>query len=159
MQFAPALREALDTSDPDLRAAAHAIGLSVAAHLGTLRPALTRGADGHTGPSVEVDAIDLAHEGAPDGLSLAACEAAHRAYVASRGEPEAASLGALAIARLLVWGQRAALLGRAPEVLWIGPVARRPDDLDGIEVDASCTAMVDGVRRTAAAVAVVRRPA
>ena len=159
MQFAPALREALDTSDPDLRAAAHAIGLSVAAQLGPLRPALTRGTEGPRRPSVEILALDLAHEGAPDGLSLAACEAAHHAYVSSRGEPDAASLGALAIARLLVWGQRAALLGRAPEILWIGPVARRPDDLEGIEINATCTATVDGVRRTAAAVAVVRRPA
>lgn len=158
LHLAPALREALDATDPELRGVAQALGLGVAGRLGSLRPALTRGEGGAPMPRVEILAIDLAHEGAPDGLTLAACEAAHQSYVASRGEPAATSLGALAIARLLIWAQRAALLGRTPDVLWIGPSARRPQDLEGIEISASCTGSVDGTRRSAAAIAVVHRP-
>jgi hypothetical protein len=158
LQLAPALREALEATDPELRGVAQALGLGAAGRLGSLRPALTRGEGGSATPAVEILAIELTHEGAPDGLTLAACEAAHQSYVSARGEPNATSLGALAIARLLIWAQRAALLGRTPEVLWIGPSARRPPDLEGIDITASCTGSVDGTRRSAAAIAVVRRP-
>jgi hypothetical protein len=157
LQLAPALREVLDETDPDLRAAAQAIGFAVAGQLEPLRPALTRGS-GDSPPEVEIVAIDLTPEGPPDGLALVACEAAHQAYVRSRGAPAATSLGALAIARLLVWGQRAAILGTAPNILWIGPAQRRPEALEGIEIHAACSGIVDGAKRTAKAVAVIQRP-
>jgi hypothetical protein len=158
LQLAPALREALDATDPDLRPAAQAIGIAVAAQLQPLRPALTRSDGDAATADVEIVVLDLDPEGPPDGLTIASCEAAHDAYVRARGAPSATSLGALAIARLLVWAQRAAILGRAPTILWIGPSQRRPDGLDGIEIHSTCSGRVAGVRRTAKAVAVLRRP-
>jgi hypothetical protein len=158
LHLAPALREVLDGTDPDLRAAAQAIGIAVAGQLGPLRPALTRSADDGDGVGIEILALDLGPEGPPDGLTLVSCEAAHQAYVRDRGAPAATSLGALAIARLLVWAQRAAILGRAPTILWIGPAQRRPEGVAGIEIHAACSGMVDGVKRTAKAVAVIQRP-
>ena len=157
LQLAPALREVLDATDPDLRAAAQAIGFAVGAQLGPLRPALTRAGE-QSVPAVEIVSLDLVPDGPPDGLTLVACEAAHDAYVRARGAPAATSLGALAIARLLVWGQRAAILGRAPTILWIGPVQRRPEGLEGIEIHSACAGLVAGVKRTAKALAVIQRP-
>jgi hypothetical protein len=159
MRLAPALQETLETLDPDLRGPAHAIGMSLGTQLGRLRPALSHGADPAVPPEVEVLSLALAPEGEPDAISLAACQAAHQSYVASRGAASATSLGALAIARLLVWAQRAALLGAPPEITWIGPVQRRPADASGIEIHASCVALVDGARHTAKAVALVQPPA
>jgi len=158
LQLAPALREALDATDPDLRPAAQAIGIAVAAQLEPLRPALTRTDGDVASRDVEVVVLDLDPEGPPDGLTLASCEAAHNAYVRARGAPSATSLGALAIARLLVWAQRAAILGKAPTILWIGPAQRRPDGVEGIAIHSTCTARVAGARRTAKAVAVIQRP-
>ena len=82
---------------------------------------LAPGADPRRGgrrgePDALLVELDLDHEGAPDALCLAACLAAHRAYVAARGRPEGVSAGALALARLLVWAQRAAMLGPAPRI-------------------------------------------
>ena len=155
LRFAPALQETLEEVDPDLRGAAHAIGMGLGGRLGRLRPALSRGTDPSAVPDVEVLSLALATEGEPDALSLAAIGAAHQAYVSSRGAPDGASLGALAIARLLVWAQRAALLGAAPQIIWIGPEPRRPADATGIAVHAACVGLVDGSRRTAKAVAVI----
>ena len=136
LRFAPALQGTLEEIDPDLRGAAHAIGLGLGAQLGRLRPALSQGPDPATAPDVEVTSLTLAAEGEPDGLSLAAIRAAHQAYVSARGAPDGASLGALAIGRLLVWAQRAALLGTTPTIVWIGPEQRRPPEATGIEIHA-----------------------
>jgi hypothetical protein len=155
LRLAPALHETLAELDPDLRGAAHAIGMGLGGQLGRLRPALSHGADPAAAPDVEVLSLELASEGEPDGISLAAIEAAHQAYVAARGVPNGASLGAFAIARLLVWAQRAALLGAPPTIAWIGPVQRRPAEVAGIEIHASCVGMVDGTRHTAKALAVI----
>jgi hypothetical protein len=156
VRFTPALQEALDGLDGDLRAPAHAVGISLAAQLGTLRPAITHAPDQGNDPDIEVLALDLDGEGGPDPVSLAACRIAHDSYVTARGAPSGASLGALALARVLVWLQRAAVLGTPAEVVWIGPPQRRPDHALGIQITASCTALVDGTRRTARALAVVR---
>jgi hypothetical protein len=156
LRFAPALQGTLEEIDPDLRGAAHAIGLGLGAQLGRLRPALSQGADPTTAPDVEVTSLTLAAEGEPDGLSLAAIRAAHQAYVSARGAPDGASLGALAIGRLLVWAQRAALLGTTPTIVWIGPEQRRPPDATGIEIHAACVGLVDGSRRTARALALIQ---
>jgi len=155
LRFAPALQETLEDLDPDLGGAAHAIGVGLGAQLGRLRPALSQGTDPAAVPDVEIVSLDLASEGAPDPLSLAAIRAAHHAYVSARGAPDGASLGAFAIARLLVWAQRAAILGATPTVRWIGPIQRRPPETSGIEVHASCVGVVDGTRRTAKALAVI----
>jgi len=156
MRFIPALQEALDDLDGDLRAPAHAVGLSQAGQLSKLRPAVTPVGSGDLSPDVEIVALDLDGEGAPDSVSLAACRAAHDSYVTARGAPDGTSLGALALARLLVWVQRAAVLGTPAEVVWIGPPHRRPEDADGFRITASCVAVIDGTRRTAKAQAVVR---
>ncbi len=156
LRFAPALQETLEELDPDLRGAALAIGTALGGQLGRLRPALSQGADPATAPDVEVISLALDADGEPDGVSLAAIRAAHQAYVSARGAPDATSLGALAIARLLVWAQRAALLGATPAISWIGPEQRRPADATGIEIHAACVGLVDGTRRTAKALALVR---
>jgi hypothetical protein len=156
LHFAPALQEALDDLDGELRAPAQAVGIALAAQLARLRPAVTHARDAGDHPDIEVVSLDLEHDGAPDGLSLAACEVAHHSYMTSRGAPEDTSLGALAIARVLIWVQRAAVLGTPAEILWIGPPQRRPADVEGIEITAACVASVGGVRRTAKALAVVR---
>lgn len=158
LRLAPALQETLEAIDPELRGPAHAIGMGLGKQVGPLRPALTLGIDPTVPPEVEVISLELAPEGEPDAISLAACQAAHQTYVTSRGAPASASLGALAIARLLVWAQRAALLGATPQITWIGPPQRRPPDAAGIEIRASCVALVDGTRRTATAIALVRAP-
>lgn len=155
LRFAPALQETLEDLDPDLRGAAHAIGVGLGAQLGRLRPAMSQGADPAAVPDVEVVSLELASEGEPDALSFAAIRAAHHAYVSARGAPDGASLGAFAIARLLVWAQRAALLGATPTITWIGPVQRRPAEASGIEIHASCVGVVDGTQRTAKALAVI----
>jgi len=156
LRLASGLQETLETLDPDLRGAANAIGMNLGGQLTRLRPALSLGADTTVPADVEVLSLALLPEGEPDAISLAACLAAHQAYVNARGAPDSASLGALAIARLLVWAQRAALLGTPPEIIWIGPTQRRPADAEGIEIHTSCVAVVDDTRRAAKALALVR---
>ncbi|HWH15089.1 MAG TPA: hypothetical protein VNT51_10110 [Miltoncostaeaceae bacterium] len=102
--------------------------------------------------------LALPPEGEPDPVSLAAVLAAHRGYVRGRGTPDGVSLGALAIARLLAWAQRATMLGRAPQVAWVGPEARRPADVPGVALIATATVEAGGARRSARAVALVRPP-
>jgi len=155
LRFSPALQETLEEVEPDLRGAAHAIGMGLGGQLARLRPALSRGGDSDAVPDVEVLSLALVPEGEPDGLSLTAIRAAHQAYVSTRGTPDGASLGALAIARLLVWAQRAALLGATPKIIWIGPEQQRPGDATGIEIHAACVGLVDGSRRTARALALI----
>lgn len=141
--------------DAELRTAAEAIGAALAPQLKRLTPALAPQAGGAE-PEAVLTALDLDHEGAPDPLSLAACVAAHRAYVAARGRPEGVSTGALAIARLLVWGQRAALLGPAPKIAWIGPAPRQPEAGAGqAALRARCVVTVAGTTRRAEAAALV----
>ena len=94
--------------DLELRLGAEAIGASLAPRIAELTPALAP-ADGGE-PEALLAELDLDHEGAPDALSLVACIAAHRGYVTGRRRPSGVSAGGLAIARLLVWAHRAALL-------------------------------------------------
>jgi hypothetical protein len=146
--------------DPDLRLAAEAIGVGLRDQLTRLAPGLTRpGGEGdETAEAVLVD-LHLEHDGEPDAVSLAAVMAAHRSYVAARGRPEAVSAGALALARLLVWAQRAALLGPPPRLVWVGPAARRPEDAEGrIALSARSAVEMAGTTRRAEAVALIEAP-
>lgn len=148
----------VDALDPELRAGAEAIGIALSGRLTGLRPGLVRPAAGET-PEATLAALELDHEGAPDALSLVACLAAHRSYVGARGQPEGVSLGALALGRLLVWAQRAALLGVAPRVDWLGPAARAPETDSGQFALGARAALTIGDRtREARAVALVSRP-
>lgn len=146
--------------EPELRAAAEALGAGLGGELTRLAPGLTRPRDGEPGDGVAtLVALDLDHEGPPDGLTLAAVLAAHRGYVAARGQADGVSAGALAIARLLVWAQRAAMLGAAPRVEWIGPSARRPDPGRRLVLAARCALELNGATRRAEAVALIAPPA
>jgi hypothetical protein len=144
--------------DSELRAAAEAIGVAIAVQLDRLRPALSPAQPDE--PLAVLTDLSLERDAEPDGLTLAACMAAHRAYTVRRGRPDAVSSGALALSRVLVWGQRAAMLGRAPEVLWLGPPTRRPEGHDdAIEIRATCVLEIGGQRREARALGLVRPPA
>jgi hypothetical protein len=145
--------------EPELRVAAEAIGAALRDQLVRLAPGLTRPPEGGGAVEATLVDLDLDHEGAPDGLSLVACVAAHRAYVAARKQPEGVSAGALALARLLVWGQRAAMLGPAPRIAWLGPAPRAPQPEAGqVALAARCALSVGGSTRRAEAVAVIARP-
>lgn len=145
--------------DPALRSAAEALGVALRPRLTELAPGLTRPRpDDPPGEDALLVELDLDHEGAPDPLTLAACVAAHRAYVTSRGEPDGVSAGALALARLLVWAQRAAMLGPAPRIEWIGPAPRRPADDGRIALSARCALEMGGATRRAEAAALIARP-
>ncbi len=152
LRLSEELRSGVDDLSPDLRAAAEAMGLGLRGQLTSLKPALTRVEDDLD--AVELVELDLDHEGPPDPLSLSACLAAHRAYVGARGDAEGISVGALAIGRLLVWAQRAALLGAAPKVVWIGPEPRCPEvGVGQHRLSARCAVRAgDTVRRASAAV-------
>jgi hypothetical protein len=146
--------------EPELRLAAEALGAGLREQLTRLAPGLTRPPEGGggDGDALLVD-LDLDHDGAPDALSLAAVMAAHRAYVAARGRPEGVSTGALALARLLVWAQRAALLGPAPRIVWVGPAARRPENGEGrLALAARSAVEIGGATRRAEAVALIEAP-
>jgi hypothetical protein len=144
--------------DLELRLGAEAIGTSLAPRIAELAPALAAADDGE--PDALLSALDLDHEGAPDTLSLVACLAAHRGYVTRRGRPGAVSAGGLALARLLVWGHRATLLGAAPSVEWIGPAPRLPEASgDQIVLRARCALRIGGSTRRAEAAALLSPPA
>lgn len=146
--------------EPELRVAAEAIGMGLRGELGRLAPGLTRPPESDQDDAhATLVSLELDHEGEPDGLSMIACLAAHRAYVISRGAPEGVSAGALALARLLVWSQRAALLGPAPSITWIGPASRRPEDTGGnLALSARCALDLRGATRRAEAVALIAPP-
>jgi hypothetical protein len=159
LRLTDAHSERLGALEPGLRAAAEALGVALRPRLGELAPGITRPPDGEGDADALLSSLDLDREGEPDPLSLAACLAAHRAYVAGRGRPEAVSAGALALARLLVWGQRAAMLGPAPRIEWLGPSARRPEGMDDrIALAARCALEVGGSVRRAEALALIARP-
>lgn len=160
LRLAAGLERRLDGLDPEVQAGARALGLAVAAELGRLRPGLMK-ADDPDGPAPEavLVALELDREPEPDAASLTACVAAHSAYVASRGHADGVSLGALALARILVWASRAAMLGPAPKVVWVGPSARRPDPAAGQhELGARCAVEVGERTREARALALVAAP-
>lgn len=124
-----------------------------------LAPALTRPVGGASeGRDATLTSLDLDHEGGPDPLSLIACVAAHRAYVIARGDAEGVSAGAMALARLLVWAQRATMLGAVPRIEWIGPSPRRPEISGRLALSARCTLDIDGTARRAEAVALITPP-
>ncbi|HMM49771.1 MAG TPA: hypothetical protein PKE32_09215 [Miltoncostaeaceae bacterium] len=152
------LAESVAALDQELRVGGEAIGVGVAGQIASLAPALAPAEAGE--PDGVLIALDLDHEGEPDGLSLAACLAAHRAYVTGRGRPHAVSAGALALARLLVWAHRAALLGTPPTLRWIGPAPRLPAAADGqLVLRARSAVTVDGRTRRAEAAALIDPPA
>lgn len=141
--------------DPELATAARGIGVAVAMRLRDLAPALRPATGAGTEPDLVIDEVGLDPRDPLDPLTLIACIEAHDAYVRARGRPGAASPGALALARVLVWAARAEVLGRAPVIAWIGPPARRPDGVAGHAVTASVRLSgPDGAVR-AAAMAVV----
>lgn len=140
--------------DPDLANAARGIGVAVAARLRELAPAIRPATDSGE-PDLVIEEITLDPPDPLDPLTLLACMSAHDAYVAARGRAAGASPGALALARVLTWASRAEMLGRTPRIAWLGPPARRPDDVQGMAVTATVRlAGADGPVR-AAAVAVV----
>ena len=158
LRLPEAQAELVGALDPDLRIAAEAIGAGLRDQLTRLAPGLTRPPEGAEADAVLVD-LDLDHDGAPDALSLAAVMAAHRSYVAARGQPEGVSAGALALGRLLVWAQRAAMLGPPPKVVWVGPATRRPDDEEGrLALSARSAVTMAGATRRAEAVALIEPP-
>ncbi len=141
--------------DPDLVNAARGIGFAVGARLRELAPALRPTSDAGGEPDLVVEDILLDPDDPLDPLTLVACLQAHDSYVGARGRPTGASPGALALARILTWAARAEMLGRAPRIGWIGPPARRPDDVAGHAVTARVV-LTDGTARVrAAAVAVI----
>jgi hypothetical protein len=157
LHLAEEQRAAIDGLEAELRVAAEALGAGLRGQLVTLRPGLVT-TDGGGPAEGTLVALDLEREGAPDALSLAACLAAHDAYLAARGQADGLSLGALALGRLLVWAQRAALLGPAPKVAWLGPPSRRPEPQPGqFALEARCVARVGDRDREARAVALVSR--
>lgn len=151
--------ELLREVEPELRVAAEALGMGLRGELTRLAPALTRPAQGGGDDAhATLGELDLDHEGPPDALSLIACMAAHRAYVIARGDAEAVSAGALALARLLVWAQRAALLGATPRIEWIGPAPRCPEPAGRLSLSARCAVRLGGSTRRAEAVALITAP-
>jgi hypothetical protein len=158
LRLSEAQAEQVGALEPDLRIAAEAIGVALRDQLTKLAPGLTRPPEGAEADAVLVD-LHLDHDGAPDALSLAAVMAAHRSYVAARGQPDGVSAVALALGRLLVWAQRAAMLGPAPKVVWVGPAARRPDDQEGrLALSARSAVTMAGATRRAEAVALIEAP-
>ena len=158
LRLSEAQAELVGALEPDLRIAAEAIGFGLRDQLTRLAPGLTRPPEGADADAVLVN-LDLDHDGAPDALSLAAVMAAHRSYVAARGQPEGVSAGALALGRLLVWAQRAAMLGPPPKVVWVGPATRRPDDEEGrLALSARSAVTMAGATRRAEAVALIEPP-
>jgi hypothetical protein len=160
LRLPEAQAELVRALEPDLRMAAEAIGLGLRDQLSRLAPGLTRPPEGgDAGADAVLVDLDLDHDGEPDALSLAAVMAAHRSYVAARGHPEAVSAGALALGRLLVWAQRAALLGPPPRLVWVGPAARRPHDEEGrVALSARSAVEMAGTTRRAEAVALIEAP-
>jgi hypothetical protein len=159
LRLAEAHDELVRALEPELRIAAEALGLGLRDQLTRLAPGLTRPAEGADGDDAVLVDLDLEHEGPPDALSLVAVMAAHRSYVAARGRPEGVSAGALALARLLVWAQRAALLGPAPRLVWVGPAARRPEGEEGrVVLTARSAVEMAGATRRAEAVALIEAP-
>lgn len=146
------LRRQIEALEPELLAGAQAIGMGALPKLSELTPGLTADAD-----HAELVALALDAEDGVDPLTAAAVLAAHQTYVRHRGSPDAVSLGALSLARLIVWVQRAAMLaGAPPQVVWIGPEARVPDGLVGTRITATATITTAERRRSARAVAIVQ---
>ena len=143
--------------DPDLEAGAQAIAFAVAARLRELAPSLRPAGDGGAEPVFDVAEIVLDPDDPADALTLSACLSAHDAYAAARGRPGAVSPGGLALARVLVWATRAEMLGARPDVRWIGPPARMPDDIEGQVITASVVLTCGDTRARASAALVVAR--
>lgn len=157
MRLSPDLERVLAEADLQLRPAVEAMGLGVVPHLERLRPKVLAPDDG--APEAVLESLDLEHEGGPDPLSLAACVSAHAGYLRRHGAAAGVSAGALALARILVWGERAALLGRAPAIRWIGPPPRRPELAAGeVTLTATCRVRTGDAVRRADAVAILRPP-
>jgi hypothetical protein len=124
--LAPERQGEIDALDAELRFTAEAFAVVIADRLATLGPRLRRDG-GDAPPEAVLEELTLDGEGEADPLTLVMCLAAHRMYVARRGAPAGVSLGALALARILAWAARAAVLGPPPQVHWIGPPSRCPE--------------------------------
>ena len=133
----PGLPDAAAALDPAVAQAARGIGAAVAMRLVELAPALRPAQDDGSEPDLLIEEVALDPPDPLDPVTLLACLQAHDSYVATRGRPTGASPGALALARVLAWAARAEMLGRAPRIAWIGPPARRPDDVAGTAITAS----------------------
>ena len=143
--------------DAELKVAAEAIGAGLQQQLTQLAPALSKAPEGE--PEATLQSLELDHEGDADALCLAACVAAHRSYVTARGRPGGTSTGALAIARILVWAHRAAMLGAPPTIAWIGPAPRLPEaGADQAVLRARCAVTIAGTTRRAEAAAIISAP-
>lgn len=150
LRLSAAASERVADADPVLRAAAQTLGSGLAGRLVALAPPVSSG-------EATLLELTLDREPEPDPLSLAACVAAHHGYVTRRGQPDAISPGALALARLLVWAARAAMIGPAPQIAWLGPPARCPDPgAADHRLLAECRVEIDAGVRRAQAVALVR---
>lgn len=153
VHLSEAQRAAIAALEPDLRTAAEAIGIGTVAQLASLAPGLTA-----VGGPATLTQVSLDPEGEPDPLSLAAIVAAHDGYVRHRGTREGVSTGALAIARLLVWASRAAVIGPTPTIAWIGPETRAPADTPGTRLRATATVTTSERTHTARAVVIITGP-
>lgn len=159
LRLGPERQAAVDGLESELRAAAVALGSGLGPELARRAPGLAAGAGESAEPDALLLELALDREPEPDAVTLAACAAAHRAYVTGRGRPEGVSMGALALARLLVWASRAALLGAVPKLVWLGPPTRRPEPgEDRVALEARCVCEIAGARREARAAALVARP-
>ncbi len=145
------------TLDSDLQSGARAIGVAVAPRLRDMTPAIRPAADGGVEPEFLLESMTLDPEDPADPVTMVACLSAHDAYVAARKRPGAVSPGALALARILVWATRAEMLGAHPQILWLGPPSRLPDDIHGYVVRASVRLTSGATTARAEAVAVIRR--
>lgn len=124
--LAPERQGEIDALDAELRFTAEAFAVGIADRLAALGPSLRRD-EGDAPPEAMLEELTLEGEGEADPLTLVICLAAHRMYVTRRGAPAGVSLGALALARILAWAARAATIGPAPRVHWIGPPSRCPE--------------------------------
>lgn len=142
-----------------LRMAAEMMGTALRDRLVSLAPALAPVGEDGSESEATLELLELDHEGSADPLSLAACIAAHRAYVTARGRPGAVSSGALALSRILIWAQRAAMLGRVPDIAWIGPAPRCPAATPSqATLRARATVRLGDARRRAEAAALITAP-
>lgn len=130
------------------------IGAGIASRLVELAPGMTSRGDGD---GSQLESLALDREEHPDAASLTACLHAHAAYVRHRRADDGLSVGALALARLLVWANRAAMIGAPPELVWLGPATRAPDPAVGQHaIEAVCRVSLGDVTREARAVALAR---
>ena len=110
LRVGPGLEARLQGLEPEVRSSPTTIGGIARPGARPARAGAGPFATASGDPEAVLVALELDREPEPDGLTLTACLAAHRAYVDGRRRPEGVSLGALALSRLLGWASRASLL-------------------------------------------------